>query len=233
MKKILLVDDEDSSSEIIRYLITKKQLPLAIAGEASNGRDALVKINILKPDIVFIDIEMPVMNGLQVIREFIDTGGSGIDFIIITAYDVFSYAQEALRLGVKDFLLKPVLYDQFCQTMKRVLGYEYFDDPVLNNIIAYIDEHYMEEIHCGDLAEKFFVSQSSTGRLFKKYLNMSFTDYLNDVRINKAIEMLEKGKVSIKEASELAGYRNLNYFYRIFRKKTGMTPKEYNWKEKG
>lgn len=227
MKRVLLVDDESSSSEIIRYFIEKNELPLQIVGEASNGRDALVKMRTLKPDLVFLDIEMPVMNGLQVMQEYMESGRQEIDFIIITAYDVFLYAQQALRLGARDFLLKPVMYEQFCETMKRVLGYEYCDNPMLNRMVAYIDEHYMEDIHCGALSEQFHVSQSSTARLFKKYLNMNFTDYLNEVRIRKAITLLREG-LPIKEVAERAGYHNLNYFYRMFRKKTGMTPKEYN-----
>lgn len=226
MKRILLVDDESSSSEIIRYFIEQKKLPLEIVGEASNGREAMIKIQTLKPDLVFMDIEMPVMNGLQVMQEYKKSGQRNIDFVIITAYDVFSYAQQALRLGAKDFLLKPVMYDQFCETMKRVVGYEYFEDPMFNSILSYIDENYTQDLHCAEIAEKFHISQSTTARLFKKYVHKNCTDYINEVRMQKACAMLKSG-TPIKEAAQKTGYNNLNYFYRIFRKKTGMTPKEY------
>lgn len=226
MKRVLLVDDERSSSEIIRFFIEKNGLPLEIAGEASNGREAVAKIHTLKPDIVFIDIEMPGMNGLQVIDTVKKTANYKMDFIIITAYDVFSYAQQALRLGAEDYLLKPVMYEQFCETMKRVLGYEYFDNPSFNRLLAYIDEHYMEELHCARCAAMFHMSQSNISRLCRKYLKCSFTDYINEVRIRKAVERLEGGE-SIKDVSVSVGYQNLNYFYRIFKKKMGVTPKEY------
>ena len=224
MKRVLLVDDEKSSSDIIKFFIKKNGLPLDIVGEASNGREALIKINTLKPDIVFI--EMPWMNGLQVMDQIKKNANFKTVFIVITAYDVFSYVQQALRLGAEDYLLKPVMYEQFCETMKRVLGYEYFDNPSFNSLLAYIDEHYMEELHCSECAEMFNMSQSNILRLYKKYLNCSFTDYINDVRIHKAIEMLERGD-SIKDVSGSVGYNNLNYFYRIFKKKMGVTPKEY------
>ncbi len=186
----------------------------------------MIKINTLKPDIVFMDIEMPWMNGLQVMDQIKKNANFKTVFIVITAYDVFSYVQQALRLGAEDYLLKPVMYEQFCETMKRVLGYEYFDNPSFNSLLAYIDEHYMEELHCSECAEMFNMSQSNILRLYKKYLNCSFTDYINDVRIHKAIEMLERGD-SIKDVSGSVGYNNLNYFYRIFKKKMGVTPKEY------
>ncbi len=83
--------------------------------------------------------------------------------------------------------------------------------------MEYIDEHYMEELNCADCARKFHMSQSNIARLCKKYLNMSFTEFYNDVRVRKAKEMLEEG-VPIKDAAASVGYRNLNYFYRIFKK---------------
>lgn len=70
------------------------------------------------------------------------------------------------------------------------------------------------------------MSESNVARFFKKYLDTSFTAYLNEVRMRYAREFLKEGR-SIKEAADLAGYNNLNYFYRVFRQKYGMTPKEY------
>lgn len=226
MKRILLVDDEQTSSEIIRFFINKNMLPLEIVGEACNGKDAVSKIISLTPDIVFLDIEMPGLNGLEVMEIINKNVSYKVDFIIITAFDTFSYAQQAIRLGVKDFLLKPVMYDQFCETMKRVVGYGYFDNSTFNHLMAYIDEHFMEDISLSECAELFNMSQSNIARLCKKYLNMSFTEYYNDVRIHKAKEMIEEGN-AIKDAAASVGYNNLNYFYRIFKKKFGVTPKEY------
>lgn len=123
-------------------------------------------------------------------------------------------------------MLKPVMYEQFCETMKRVVGYGYCDNPFFNQLMEYIDEHYMEELNCADCARKFHMSQSNIARLCKKYLNMSFTEFYNDVRVRKAKEMLEEG-VPIKDAAASVGYRNLNYFYRIFKKKYQVPPKEY------
>ena len=226
MKKVLLADDERASSDIIRYFIEKHKLPLEVVGETTRGDETVEAVKRLRPDIVFLDIEMPGLNGLQVMEKLSHEPLGDVAFIIITAYNSFTYAQQALRLKARDFLLKPILYEQFCETMQRVLGYRYSDNPLFNQLMEYIDLHYMEELHLGDCAAALSTSESNVARLFKHYLNTSFTTYYNSVRINKATELLHNG-YSVKEAADMVGYSNLNYFYRIFKKQTGMTPKEH------
>ena len=226
MKRILLADDEQASSDIIRFFIQKHDLPLEIVGQTTRGDETVEAVRRLHPDIVFLDIEMPVLNGLQVMEALRRTYRRDITFIILSAYDVFAYIQKALRLGAKDFLLKPILYDQFCETMERVLGYRYSENPLLNRLMEFIDQHYMEELHLSDCARALATSESNVTRLFKKYLNTNFTAYYNQVRIDKARALLACGH-PIKEVASMVGYNNLNYFYRIFKAQLGVTPKEY------
>ncbi len=226
MKRVLLADDESAPSEIIRYFIRKNNLPLEVVGETKDG-DATVKaIYRLRPDIVFLDIEMPGMNGLQVMEKVNREYSGNVNFIIITAFDSFAYVQQALRMNAKDFLLKPVMYEQFCETMKRVVGYKYSDNPSFNQLLEFIDVHYAEDIRLGDCAKALSMSESNVARFFKKYLDTNFTAYYNEVRMRRAREFLEQG-YSIKETADMAGYNNLNYFYRMFKNQYDMTPKEY------
>ena len=226
MKRVLLADDEHASSEIIRFFIQKHKLPLEIVGETTRGDETVREVLRLRPDIVFLDIEMPVLNGLQVMEILQREYKRDLTCIIVTAYDSFSYIQKALRLHAADFLLKPILYEQFCETMERVLGYRYSDNPMFNQLMEYIDLHYAEELKLGDCARALATSDSNVSRLFRQYLDTNFTSYYNSVRIEKAQQLLLRG-VAVKEASAQVGYNNLNYFYRIFKAQTGMTPKEY------
>lgn len=226
MKRILLADDETAPSEIIRYFIRKNNLPLEVVGEAHDGEETVRAIHKFRPDIVFLDIEMPGMNGLQVMEKIGREYKGKVNFIIITAFDSFSYAQQALRMNAKDFLLKPVMYEQFCETMERVVGYKYFDNPSFNQLLEYIDIHFAEELRLSDCAEVLSMSESNVARFFKKYLNTSFTAYYNQVRMRYAGNFLEQG-FTIKEAADMTGYNNLNYFYRIFKNQYKMTPKEF------
>ena len=114
MKKlgVLLVDDEIMIREGFKKLFDWGAHGCDVIGEAADGMEAISKIDDLKPDIVVIDINMPIMNGLKVIQmtrlKHPDTA-----FIIVSGYDDFSYCREALRLKITDYILKPVNYDEF------------------------------------------------------------------------------------------------------------------------
>lgn len=100
MIKTIIVDDEPMVAEIIRYFVKKGDLPLDIVGTADNGIIAEELIRKYQPDLVFLDIQMPMKNGFEVMRDQPDT-----KYIIVTAFDTFDYAQRALRLGAMDILL--------------------------------------------------------------------------------------------------------------------------------
>lgn len=226
MKRVLLADDEQASSEIIRYFIEKHQLPLEVVGETTRGDETVREVLRLQPDILFLDIEMPVYNGLQVLELLRRDYQRELICIIVTAYDSFSYVQKALQLHAADFLLKPILYDQFCETMERVLGYRYSDNPMINQLLEFIDLHHAQELKLADCAQALSTSESNVARIFKQHLGTNFTAYYNSVRIEKAKALLQSG-VAVKEAAAAVGYNNLNYFYRTFKTQTGLTPKEY------
>lgn len=226
MKRILLADDESAPSEIIKYFIKANGLPLEVVGETHDGEETVQAILKKHPDIVFLDIEMPLLNGLQVMEKVRKSYQGDVDFIIVTAFDSFSYAQQALKMQAKDFLLKPVMYPQFCETMERVVGYRYSDHPAFNDLLEYMNSHYMEEITLEECSRIMLMSESNVARFFKKYMDTTFTAYLNDVRMREARKLMSGG-MAIKEAANATGYNNLNYFYRIFKKKYHITPKEF------
>ena len=84
MIKAIIVDDEPAVSEILTFFIKKNELPIDIVGTAEDGREAMALIEKEKPRLVFLDIQMPIMNGFEVMEE----SDSETDFIIITAFEV-------------------------------------------------------------------------------------------------------------------------------------------------
>lgn len=107
MIDVLIADDEYFFREAMKSSFPWQEHGCRICGEARNGEEALEKIGLLKPDIVLADINMPFLGGL----EFIEKAGSMADnpvFIIISGYSEFTYAKEAIRLGVLGYILKPV-----------------------------------------------------------------------------------------------------------------------------
>lgn len=225
IKTAIIVDDEKSSYELINYLIGKYHLPVSIVGQAAAGDEALKLIHSVRPDIVFLDIEMPKYNGIEVMQIIKSSYSGPIKFIVITAYSYFDYAQAALRLGAKDILLKPIEPKQFIETMERVMGYKYTDNQSFNDILEYINSNYDKCLGLNDCANQLHISPNYISRMFKKYTQVSFITYINKLRIEKALELLRNNDLSIKAVAQRVGYNNLNYFYKNFKAVTGTTPK--------
>ncbi|MCP3775063.1 response regulator [Paenibacillus sp. MZ04-78.2] len=102
-----------------------------------------------------------------------------------------------------------------------------FDHDVLNHIVQFVNCHYNTDLNLATLSNKFFLNQGYIGKLFKKHTGMGFVDYLNGVRMEKAAKLLEEGYLKTYEVCEEVGYKDLNYFYRIFKKFKGVSPAEY------
>ncbi|MGP1434266.1 MAG: response regulator [Catonella sp.] len=117
--KIMLVDDEEE----VRTSIIKKMDWIAngfeVVGDAENGRDALEKIEVLEPNVIITDIKMPYMDGLA-LTESLRQKFPSIKVIIFSGFDDFSYAKEAIRLGVAEYILKPVNVDELTEILKKV-----------------------------------------------------------------------------------------------------------------
>ncbi|WP_127534187.1 response regulator transcription factor [Paenibacillus kobensis] len=124
MHSAILVDDEQFVRLGLRALIDWEAIGFHIIGESDNGEDALALISQLKPDLVVTDIRMPVLDGLELIRRTrsgLDAAsGSATSFIIISGFDDFKYAQQAVRHGVNDFLLKPIDEEELRTALVRL-----------------------------------------------------------------------------------------------------------------
>lgn len=120
MLKILIVDDEPDICELIHKLIDWEELELTSLGSSQNGIDAMEIILRQKPDIVITDIQMPGMTGLEMIEKAIQQKLQ-TKFIVVSGYREFEYAQQAIRFGVEDYLLKPISKTDLNLVLKRLL----------------------------------------------------------------------------------------------------------------
>lgn len=94
----------------------------------------------------------------------------------------------------------------------------------IKNVLDYIELHYSETITVSQLAKLCYFSDYHFMRFFKKHMNMTCVEYINNLRLEKAVELFEKGNLSIMEVSLSVGFHNLSYFHRAFKKKYRMTP---------
>ncbi len=119
MLKILIADDEPKVVQLIQKLIDWQSLNMELTGIAHNGLEAYEKIEILYPDIVITDIRMPGLDGLDLVKKSRELGHP-IEFIIISGYRHFEYAQTALKYGVSDYLLKPIKKTELMETLTKL-----------------------------------------------------------------------------------------------------------------
>ena len=234
--RVLLVDDEIMIREGFKKLFDWETHGCTVAGEAADGMEALAKIDSLNPDIVIMDINIPIMNGLKVIKmsriKHPDTA-----FIIVSGYDDFSYCREALRLKITDYILKPVNYEEFgtCIDNLKISMYmenvsqepEEQDERIINSITRFIQEHLAEEISLSVLSEEFHMNPQYISQLFKNEIGVGFLAYLTSIRMEKAKKLLLSTSLSIGEVAEQSGYGDYRVFTKVFKKSEGITPSQY------
>lgn len=121
MWKIVIIDDDFQVAKGLRKAIPWEELDAEFAGEAIDGESGLALIKEVNPDIVLTDIYMPVMNGIQMIEELKKRREFVGRFVILSGYNDFEYARTAIRLGVDDYLTKPVTVDQIRSVLRRTI----------------------------------------------------------------------------------------------------------------
>jgi len=119
--KIVIVDDEASIISLVKHLIPFEKLGLSLIGEAVNGEQALDLCSRLEPDIIVSDIRMPGMDGLTFIKKIKSILPFSI-IIIISGFNDFDYAREAIKSGVFDYILKPIDEDELVQILRKAIS---------------------------------------------------------------------------------------------------------------
>jgi len=119
MYKVLIADDEKNIRDGLKAILDWSDLGYEIVGEASNGEEAVNSILNLNPDVVLMDIHMPKFYGIEAIKNVKERGFQG-EFIILSGYSDFTYAQSAMRYGVEFYLTKPIDEDELLSVVTRI-----------------------------------------------------------------------------------------------------------------
>ena len=236
--RVLLVDDEIMIREGFKRLFDWEAHDCEVVGEAADGMEALAKIDTLRPDIVIMDINIPIMNGLKVIQ-LSRLKHPNAAFVIVSGYDDFSYCREALRLQITDYILKPVNYEEFgtCidnlkislfeQRVSVAAEPEKQEERTITGITRYLQEHLAEEISLAVLSEEFHLHPQYISQLFKNEIGVGFLAYLTNIRMERAKKLLLSSPLSVAEVAEKSGYSDYRVFTKTFKKSEGITPSQY------
>ena len=240
MYRVVLIDDEKLIVEGLRKVVKWADYDCQVAGTASDAAEGAALIRQLRPHILFTDIRMPGQDGLAMLAglrsEFPD-----MQVTVLTGYRDFSYAQEAIRLGVTRFLLKPSRMDEIREALTAMTDRlkKLADEPeaepespaagrfLANRALAYMEAHYAEKLTLQEVADACYISQWHLSKLLNRYTEKSFYDILNSLRIQAARELLKDPSLRIGDIGERVGYADTAHFARVFKKLTGMSANEY------
>ncbi len=242
MYKALIIDDEKPVQIAIQKLGHWKYYHTDPPHLAVNGKDALNAMREFHPDLVFVDMNMPVMDGasflMKASQEFPQS-----QYIVVSGYDQFSYAQQAIRYGACEYLLKPVVKEELNAAIEKALlridpdavfgessetvPEEISPEEVVRIIKEYIESNYCQNIKITMFAEKYFLSIEYLTKLFRNKYGFTIYEYVLKLRMERAKELLEDENNKIIDIAGRLGYADNHYFSKAFRTYYNISPSQY------
>lgn len=243
--RVMLVDDEMAIRNILKMTIPWEEYGMEVSGEAASGIEAINSMEEVEPDLIFADIRMPFMDGLEFSRTVL-AQNKDLEVVILTAFDDFAYAQEALRAQVTDFLVKPVDPEEMEKLLKKLQAkiYRYWEereqqivikienpDKVVTKVQVFIAEQYDKpELNVAYIAKEFGFDRSYLSRMYKEETGEALVDYIIDFRMKVAKKLARSGQKMYLTAEQV-GIPDSNYFGKCFKKYVGMSYREYQNKK--
>lgn len=235
--KLLIAEDEDMIRHGMEKYIQLHTDRFSQIYTAKNGQEALDIIFHSRPEVLLLDVQMPVKDGIEVMK-VAKEGGILPATIILSGFEEFKYAQQALNYGAKNYMLKPSrssdilaqlleIADELEGRQKEHRPEEKSGSSAVDRALEYVEENYHEELTLQKVAEIVVISGGYLSTLFSQCVGEGFVDYLNRIRIEHACDYLKQKHFKNYEIAYKVGFRDEKYFTRVFKKVMGMTPSEY------
>ncbi|MEH7384351.1 response regulator [Bacillus sp. JJ1521] len=239
MKTILLVDDERWVRKALIWTINQLNLPIQVVHECSNGLEALDWVKENEVDLILTDIRMPVMDGIQLVKE-LGHLNKIMDVVVISVHDEFQFVQQAIRSGVFDYLLKPIDEEELRACLEKWLKKntsnkgkendvteENLPASSIEKVLEYISKTPINQVNLKDAANHVHMNPSYLSQLFKQQLNKKFVDYVTEIKIQEGKKLLANTTLRMSEIADRLGYADVAYFSNNFKKITGQSPSDY------
>ncbi len=256
MLKVLIVEDEDIIRNGLVHTINWLEMGCSVVGAARDGIQGLEMIMKYSPDFVITDIKMPRLGGIEMLnlaqkersfKSIILTCYSEFEYVKkAIEMQVFDYLLKPIdeeKLGeiitkIQNEIDQKRRYSHIMEIAKNVTIIElerwsiYSNMEVTPNLyvkqaLDKICQFYQQKLNIEQVAEELGISISYLSRKIKEFTGQTFLDILNKYRIQKSVQLLNSGKYRIYEISRLTGFSEYKYFYRVFKKYTGMSPTEF------
>ena len=244
MYSAIVIDDEKWVIKSLKATLRDME-HFTFTAEFNDGLSAYDYLREKKPDLAFVDVRLPGMGGLELLRRAREDGLPTL-FIVISGYADFAYAQSAMLYNALGYCVKPFsreelmhVVDKACDILdarsrppeKAATPAAPTRNKAVNAMLAYMDEHYMEDISMQTLADLCHMNLNYAGQLFRQTMNQTLNSYLTDLRIRHAIDLLTTTDLHVSQVAAMVGYHDYFYFARVFKKTTQMTPSSYRHEE--
>jgi YesN/AraC family two-component response regulator len=230
---VVVVEDEKLIAKNIAKNIELANKNFKVISIQNNGEDALNYIKDHTPNVIFTDIQMPVMDGIELIKQ-ISEYNNYIKCVLLSGHDDFSYAKSAIDYGAFGYLLKPVNLDELTTLLKKLehiflSSHEMFassqnytsysSEEIASLVKNYIEQNYQKPIDLNIIADHFSFSQSYLTKIFLKHMNITPSKYILNYRINIAKQLLGDFSLTINMVANMVGYTDPFHLVNLLNKR--------------
>ncbi|MCF0193437.1 MAG: response regulator, partial [Prevotella sp.] len=246
--RVLIVDDDPEIANYIKSELSERYH----CSICSNGKEALETVLKYPPHIVISDVLMPEMSGIELTKRMkANVNINHIPVVLVTALSDTQSNVEGLNVGAAAYLTKPfnvtllkTTVDNIIQSRQRLKNvYEGKqtiekkmpktelqtpDERLMKRIMKIVEQHIFDHnLSVELLASEVGISRVHLNRKLKELTNQTTTDFIKNIRLKRAAELLGEKKHSIAEVADMVGFQNANNFSTAFRKLFGVSPREY------
>lgn len=239
MYKLIIADDEKGIREGIACCYPWAELGFEVMASFPDGKSALEYIERCCVNVVLSDVRMPKMDGLELSKHLFKSY-SDIPVVLLSGYAEFEYARTALRYGVREYILKPVKYENIVSTFTAIreeLDRQYgkgennepfagYYDQIVNQVVSYLKEN-CQNANLTEASDLVNLSPNYLSKIFKRKTGANFSEFLLETKMEKAAELLKNMYMKTYEVADELGYGNPKNFTRAFKQYYGKTPKEF------
>ena len=242
MYNVLIADNDTAIRFAYRNMPEWKKNGFCVRAETSDGKNAynLLKSNCF--DIIFLDAVLPGIGGLELLAA-LENEDIHIPAVLVSTHRDFEYARKGMRHGAVDYLIKPFGQDELdhcLSILKKRLDKSHENDrlkrlfldyglnpdkPFVQKMIKYMNTR--QPLSMSSMADYFGLNKDYFGKLFLRENGCSFQQFLVRYKMEYAKSLLLETDLKIYEVSEQLGYKTTDYFTRLFRKYTGLSPRSY------